>query len=179
RRVAPQLADVLDVVVDEHRVVHQLDRRGGVEGLFDAGAERLGAGNQQTGPQHAAGALGVRGHEIVEVRTRLLVGQVLVQVFARARAVLGDLLLDQARRRLDGERRHYRPRRRLRVLPRAFVLGRGFGVEGARRAVVGWLEVCEEAAVAAAGREVGSVARFSGATTRTRSVAMSSWKFLA
>ena len=96
RRAAPQVADVLDVVVHEHRVVHQLDCRRSVERLFGAGAERPGAGNQQAGAQHAARAFGVRRDEIVEVLSRLLVGQVFVQALARERPVLGHLAPDQA-----------------------------------------------------------------------------------
>ena len=76
RRAAAQLAVVLDVVVDEERVVEHLDGGRRRERVVELAAERDARRQAQAGTDRLAAATGVVGHEVPELGSGLLVGQV-------------------------------------------------------------------------------------------------------
>ena len=68
------LALVFDVVMNEERVVEQLDGNCGRQGFLDASAHDASHGDADAGAHHLATPHGVIGEEVVEVSARLAYG---------------------------------------------------------------------------------------------------------
>ena len=104
RAAAPQPALVLDVVVDQERVVEQLDGHGGAEGLLDRAAEGLAAREHERRPDALAGPRRVVTREAPEARIDGVDGgQVALHLPARQRRVAVERALH-----IHGRRRRHR-----------------------------------------------------------------------
>ena len=75
RSAVAQLAAVLDVVMDEEGVVHQLQRGGDGEGVVERATERLARCEQQRRAEVLGGACRVVADEVVQLGDRLAAGE--------------------------------------------------------------------------------------------------------
>ena len=97
RPPAPLNAVVLDVVVDEERVVGQLDGDRGTQRLVDRPAEGLAGCQQQGRADSLAGPSGIVPHEVVEVPAGRPAAQVMLHGVAGEARVLAERRLDVGR----------------------------------------------------------------------------------
>ena len=98
RAAAAVLAFVLDVVVDQQRVVQHLDTGGRAHGVLRLGPERLRCRDAQARPHHLAAARRIIGDRIVEMPLGAAAGKIIRHHRPRHRAVL----LKHGRNGLDG-----------------------------------------------------------------------------
>src|SRR6202522_1804618 len=93
----PLFAFVLDVIVNQQRVVQQLDRHRGEQRFFEAGAYRAGGRDAETGTHHLASALGIVSDQIVQVPPRLARGKIVTYRSAGELAVFAQHVRNQGR----------------------------------------------------------------------------------
>ena len=94
RPPAPLKAVVLDVVMDEERVVGKLDGDRGTQRLVDRPAERLAGCQQQRRTDSLAGTRGIVPHEVIEVPAGHPVAQVPLHSIPGETRVMAERRLD-------------------------------------------------------------------------------------
>ena len=79
RPSAPQLAAVLDIVVNQKRVVHHLYGSGREDRLFEARAEGARMGDAQAWPHHLPAAPRVVQQQVLQIGSRRIGDEILLQ----------------------------------------------------------------------------------------------------
>ena len=95
-----QQTGVLDVVMDQERVVQKLERDRGRQRLVELAAERDGGCEAEGRPDRLPAPPGVLGDQVPQVLTRLRVGHVMAQGIASNCPVAGQVSLDRPREQL-------------------------------------------------------------------------------
>ena len=113
RLAPPRSAGVLEVIVDEERVVHHLERHCGTEPFARGPAVGLAGGEQERRPDPLAVPARVLAHQVVEVARGLSVDEERVHGSARQLRVVGERGLDV----LEAARHDATTKRTVRLVP--------------------------------------------------------------